>query len=257
MTVAVLDAGREFKVSFARWRAGANTVVLWGAILLLVVYPLAMVVVAAFAPAFPDSQPLRLADFLSERLFTASINTLRLGIAVSLLSLLTGAAFAPARLAESARALDRSDHERAVPYPALSRLARLESGRGLERLLGASRPVRRINGAGDFFFLGVGAADGRALRADRLLRRARADGKSAGVVTVGWANRGSEARTNRSTNPIAAHISRALSWRLPGLRERHRGIWYASGDRQPHRLPGAFHRDRPHRQRLSDQSNFG
>lgn len=94
MTVAVLDAGRELKITFARWRAGANTVVLWGAILLLVVYPLAMVAAAAFAQAFPDSQPLRLADFLSERLFTAAINTLRLGVAVSILSLLTGAAFA-------------------------------------------------------------------------------------------------------------------------------------------------------------------
>jgi iron(III) transport system permease protein len=94
MTAAVLEATRESTISLARWRAGANTIFLWGAVLLLVVYPLAMVVATACAPAFPDSQPLRLAEFLSERLVTASINTLRLGVAVSFLSLLTGASFA-------------------------------------------------------------------------------------------------------------------------------------------------------------------
>jgi iron(III) transport system permease protein len=94
MAGAVLDAPRAFKGCLARWRAGASLVVLWGAILLLVAYPLVMVVTAALAPAFPGSEPLRLADFMTERLFTASMNTLRLGIAVSVLSLFTGATFA-------------------------------------------------------------------------------------------------------------------------------------------------------------------
>ena len=39
-----------------------------------------MVVAAAFAPAFPDSQPLKLSDIFSERLITAAVNTLRLGV---------------------------------------------------------------------------------------------------------------------------------------------------------------------------------
>jgi iron(III) transport system permease protein len=53
-----------------------------------------MVGAVVVAPAFPDGQPLRLADLLNERLVTASFNTLRLGVAVSLLSLVTGAALA-------------------------------------------------------------------------------------------------------------------------------------------------------------------
>ena len=94
MTVAVLDNPRIATLAFARWRAHTSVITLWAAVLLLVVYPLLMVVLSAFAPAFPESDPLRLADFLSERLLVASFNTLRLGITVSLLSLITGAAFA-------------------------------------------------------------------------------------------------------------------------------------------------------------------
>jgi ABC-type Fe3+ transport system permease subunit len=82
MAVAVLDSRQADNISFARWRHGAGEIVLWSAILLLVVYPLLMVVAAVFSPAFPDSPPLKLSDLLGERLFTASINTLRLGISV-------------------------------------------------------------------------------------------------------------------------------------------------------------------------------
>jgi iron(III) transport system permease protein len=94
MAEAVIDSPRTVTLSFARWRQRASAIILWGAVLLLVVYPLLMVVAAAFAPAFPDSEPLTLSDLLSERLLSASINTLRLGVSVSVLSLITGAAFA-------------------------------------------------------------------------------------------------------------------------------------------------------------------
>ena len=94
MAVTVIDIPRTVTLSFARWRQHASSIILWGAVLLLVVYPLLMVVAAAIAPAFPDSEPLKLSDLLSERLLTASINTLRLGVSVSVLSLITGTAFA-------------------------------------------------------------------------------------------------------------------------------------------------------------------
>ncbi len=76
------------------WLERANSIALWGAVVLLVLYPLLTVIASAIAPAFPDSQPLRLADFSSERIATASINTFRLGVSVSLLSLITGTALA-------------------------------------------------------------------------------------------------------------------------------------------------------------------
>jgi iron(III) transport system permease protein len=67
---------------------------LWGAVVVLVLYPLLMVFAAALAPAFPDSQALKLSDLLSERLRAAALNTLQLGVAVSLLGLMTGSALA-------------------------------------------------------------------------------------------------------------------------------------------------------------------
>jgi iron(III) transport system permease protein len=94
VAVAVVDSPWGDNISFARWRYGTSAIVLWSALLLLVVYPLLMVVAAAFLPPFPDGQPLRLSDLFSERLFAASINTLRLGISVGLLSLITGGVMA-------------------------------------------------------------------------------------------------------------------------------------------------------------------
>lgn len=94
MAVVVLDSPRIATPSLARWRTHTSAIILWAAVLLLVAYPLLMVVSSVFAPVFPAGDPLRLADFLSERLLAAAFNTLRLGITVSLLSLITGAAFA-------------------------------------------------------------------------------------------------------------------------------------------------------------------
>jgi iron(III) transport system permease protein len=94
MSVAVVDRPQAFDLQFAVWRHGAGSLILWLSVFLLVIYPLLMVGAVVVAPAFPDGQPLRLADLLNERLVTASFNTLRLGVAVSLLSLVTGAALA-------------------------------------------------------------------------------------------------------------------------------------------------------------------
>ena len=94
MTAAVLDRPQPLALPLARWRAGAIGVLLWTAVLLLVLYPLVMVIAAAFAPAHLDSQPRRLADFLTPRLLSASTNTLSLGVTVSLFSVIIGAAFA-------------------------------------------------------------------------------------------------------------------------------------------------------------------
>jgi len=94
MAVAIPETSPAVKIPWARGLHGASGIVLGGGISLLVVYPLLMVLTAAVTPAFPDSQSLRLADILSERLWTAALNTLRLGISVSLLSLIAGAASA-------------------------------------------------------------------------------------------------------------------------------------------------------------------
>jgi len=45
----------------------------------LVLYPLLMVLAAAFTPSFPDNEPLKISDLLTDRLITAAANTLRLG----------------------------------------------------------------------------------------------------------------------------------------------------------------------------------
>src|SRR5262245_18728240 len=72
----------------------ATRVLLWLAILALVVYPLLIVLAGAFAPTLIGDEPLQISELLTGRLFTASLNTLRLGVAVSLLSLLFGTAAA-------------------------------------------------------------------------------------------------------------------------------------------------------------------
>src|SRR5262249_49006037 len=74
--------------------AAAARALLWLAILTLVVYPLLIVLAGAFAPALIGDEPLQISELLTGRLFTASLNTIRLGVAVSLLSLLFGTAAA-------------------------------------------------------------------------------------------------------------------------------------------------------------------
>ena len=90
MAVAVRHASLTVEVSHTRWLAAANRSVLWGGIILLVLYPLLMVVAAAFAPAVLQDEPLSVSDFFTERLLAAWFNTFRLGLAVSFLSLLMG-----------------------------------------------------------------------------------------------------------------------------------------------------------------------
>ena len=90
MTVAVRHGSPTAEVSLTRWFTAANRIVLWGGIILLVLYPLLMVVAAAFAPAVLQDQPLGFSDFFTEHLLTAWVNTFRLGLAVSFLSLVMG-----------------------------------------------------------------------------------------------------------------------------------------------------------------------
>ncbi len=90
MTVAVRNALPIAEISLTRWLAAANRLVLWGGIISLILYPLLMVVVAAFAPANLQDQPLTFSNFFTERLLAAWVNTFRLGLAVSFLSLVMG-----------------------------------------------------------------------------------------------------------------------------------------------------------------------
>jgi iron(III) transport system permease protein len=94
MAIAVLDRPAARGLSLAGWRQGAAAGLLWAAVLLLIAYPIVMVVAAIFSPAALGSPPLALADLLSERLITATFNTLRLGATVSLLGLAIGIAMA-------------------------------------------------------------------------------------------------------------------------------------------------------------------
>jgi iron(III) transport system permease protein len=94
MSVALLETSLSDAGSLTRLRAGVAGALLWGAVLLLVLYPLAMVIAAALAPAYLDSQPFLLADFTNPRLLTAAINTLRLGVTVSVFSVVIGVACA-------------------------------------------------------------------------------------------------------------------------------------------------------------------
>jgi iron(III) transport system permease protein len=94
MSVALLETSPSAAGSLTRLRAGVAGALLWGAVLLLVLYPLAMVIAAALVPAYLDSQPFLLADFTNPRLLTAAINTLRLGVTVSAFSVVIGVACA-------------------------------------------------------------------------------------------------------------------------------------------------------------------
>ena len=90
MAVAVRRVSSNVEVSVGRWLAAANRSVLWGGILVLIVYPLSMVVALAFAPGLIDDQTLRFSHFFTGRLLTAWTNTFCLGLAVGLLSLFMG-----------------------------------------------------------------------------------------------------------------------------------------------------------------------
>jgi iron(III) transport system permease protein len=71
-----------------------SRLLLWGIILSLVIYPIVMVLTAAIGPAASGNPPLRLSDLVHERLITASLNTLKLGATVSVMSLAMGTALA-------------------------------------------------------------------------------------------------------------------------------------------------------------------
>jgi len=94
VAIAVLDRPAARSLTLACWREGAAAIFLWGAVLLLIAYPLLMVIAAIFSPAALGSPPLSFADLLSERLIAAARNTLTLGVAVSFLGLTIGAAMA-------------------------------------------------------------------------------------------------------------------------------------------------------------------
>ena len=66
-------------------------VLLWAILCVMVVYPLVMVLLAAAAPSIVAEESLRWSDFMTDRLTTAWLNTFRLGLVVSLLSVALGA----------------------------------------------------------------------------------------------------------------------------------------------------------------------
>lgn len=107
MAVAVLESLPAAPLAIERGRQCVATVILWGAVVALVVYPLLMVITAAFALAPADSEVFTWSDLLSDRLVSATLNTLRLGVAVSFLSLFIGTALAfLAVQSRGARAID-------------------------------------------------------------------------------------------------------------------------------------------------------
>jgi iron(III) transport system permease protein len=93
MSIDVLGRPRAEKITLS-WLSGANSALLWVLVFVLVLYPLLMVLAAAFTPTFPDSESLKISDFMTERLLSAGANTIHLGLSVSFLSLITGCALA-------------------------------------------------------------------------------------------------------------------------------------------------------------------
>jgi iron(III) transport system permease protein len=91
MSVALPRAAPDVEISYARRFAVAARTLPWLAVFFLVLYPLLMIVAATVSPAILNDPPLNFSDFLTERLARAWTNTLRLGLAVSLFSLLLGA----------------------------------------------------------------------------------------------------------------------------------------------------------------------
>jgi iron(III) transport system permease protein len=94
MAVASLSTSRPETVASLRLLGSPSRLLLWGAIVGLVIYPIVMVLMAAIDPAASGSQAVRLSDLASERLIAASVNTLKLGMAVSVMSLAIGTAIA-------------------------------------------------------------------------------------------------------------------------------------------------------------------
>ena len=158
MIASALDRPRVLRRLLPAWLGRANQAALWSVVFLLIGYPILMVLAAAIAPAFPDSQPLMLADLLSERLTTAAVNTLRLGLSVSLLSLITGSALA--LLAAQSRRGQWIDLLMSIPFltpPFLASLAwSLAVGRrGYLGQLGQTEFVDRITEQFIFSFWGL------------------------------------------------------------------------------------------------------
>jgi iron(III) transport system permease protein len=93
---------RRFAPPLAQQSALVARTLLWAAVVILVIYPLFMVVAAAFFTPLFGAQTLRPADLMTERMGTAWWNTLGLGAAVGLLSVLMGGS-AALLAAQSAR----------------------------------------------------------------------------------------------------------------------------------------------------------
>ncbi len=82
------------RASLERWFYYVARIGLWSAVFVLVLYPLLMVFASALLPAIFNDQPLKLSDVLTERILTAAINTLRLGVCVAVSSLFIGSSAA-------------------------------------------------------------------------------------------------------------------------------------------------------------------
>ena len=91
MAVAVRYRLLTAEAPLSRWIPVGARIALWSAVFLLVLYPLLMVFAAAFLPALLHDQPLDISALLTPRIYAASTNTLRLGLAVSFLSVFIGA----------------------------------------------------------------------------------------------------------------------------------------------------------------------
>ncbi len=86
------NAAADF--SFARILLRISRVALWALTVLLVLYPLTMIFIGALLPEILNNAPLLGSDLFAERILSAWLNTLRLGVAVGSLSLMIGAALA-------------------------------------------------------------------------------------------------------------------------------------------------------------------
>lgn len=75
------------KVSAASVLIPLVRIFLWAATALLILYPLAMVFIGALFPGLLNDRPIQLADLFSNHVRVAWLNTLQLGLTVSLMSL--------------------------------------------------------------------------------------------------------------------------------------------------------------------------
>jgi iron(III) transport system permease protein len=81
---------RRIALPLSQWSTLAARILLSAALIVLIVYPLFMVVAAAFFTPLAGGQTLSPADLVTERMATAWWNTLRLGTAVGLFSVFMG-----------------------------------------------------------------------------------------------------------------------------------------------------------------------